>query len=164
MEDVLLIGISIAVLLYLFKVFLFSSKKGLIAFDLGGVFAKGQYLTERMEEREGMRDLVKKLKGNYKVALLSNQNDEAHVLFEKKFGLPKLFDGQIVSGRVGVKKPDAKIFRILLQNFNEKPEKTIFIDDAVENVDAAKKFGIGAIQFVSIPDLVKDLRNRGIKV
>ena len=38
MEDVLLIGVSIAVLLYLLKVLLFPSKKGLIAFDLGGVF------------------------------------------------------------------------------------------------------------------------------
>jgi len=164
MEDVLLIGISFAILLYLLKVLLFPSKKGLIAFDLGGVFAKGQYFTERIEEREGMRDLINRLKGNYRVALLSNQNDEAHALFEKKFGLPKLFDGQIVSGRVGVKKPDEKIFKVLLQNFNERPEKTIFIDDAAENVDAAKKFGIGAIQFVSIPDLVKDLRSKGVKV
>ena len=164
MEDMILIGLAIAILFYLLKVFLFPSKKGLIAFDLGGVFAKGDYYTELIKEREGMRNLINRLKGNYRVALLSNQNDEAHTLFEKKFGLPKLFDGQIVSGRVGVKKPDEKIFRILLQNFNEKPEKTIFIDDAVENVDAAKKFGIGAIHFVSIPELVKDLRNRGIKV
>lgn len=164
MEDVLLVWASIAVFLYLFKLLLFPSKKGLIAFDLGGVFAKGQYFTEKMEERPGMRDLVKRLKANYRVALLRNQNDEAHALFEKKFGLPKLFDGQVISGRVGAKKPDEKIFRVLLENFNEKPEKTIFIDDAAENVDAAKKVGIGAIQFVSIPDLIKDLKSKGVKV
>jgi len=164
MEDVLLIGISFAILLYLFKVLLFPSKKGLIAFDLGGVFAKGDYFTELVEEREGMRDLVKNLKKNYSVALLSNQNSEAHKAFEAKFGLPGLFDDQIVSGRVGIKKPDPKIFSLLLQRFNTKPGKTIFIDDAAENVVAAKKCGLRGLQFVSLPSLVKDLRNLGIRV
>jgi 2-haloacid dehalogenase len=164
MDDLVFWIVVAAFAAYLLKTLLFPSKKGVIAFDLGGVFAKGDYFTETVEEREGMRDLVKNLKRKYKVVLLSNQNSEAHAVFEKKFGLPELFDGQIVSGRVGVKKPDQKIFQVLQQSFNTRPQKITFIDDDASNVEAAKKAGIRGIKFVSLKQLVNDFKERGILV
>lgn len=164
MDDIVISVIAIAALVYLLKRLLFPSKNGIIAFDLGGVLTKGDYLVGPIEEREGMRETIKQLKKNYKVVLLSNQNSEVHSIMEKKLGLPKLFDGQIVSGRVGVKKPDTKIFNLLLRSFNARPEKTIFIDDDAGNVDAAKKAGIKGIQFVSLSQMISDLRKAGVKV
>ncbi len=164
MVEEIVLGIVAALLLYLLKIAFFPSKKGLIAFDLGGVFTKGDYLTERLVEREGMRSLVKNLKGEYTVALITNDNTETFPVFEKKFGLSKLFQGQVVSGRVGASKPNPKIFSYLLQTFNARPEKTIFIDDKQENVEAAKKLGLKGIHFVSFPGLIKDLRSFGVNV
>lgn len=162
MEDELLFLGLLLLVYFIYKFFL--SKRGVIAFDLGGVFTKGDYFTETIVEREGMRPIIKELKKSHKVVLLSNQNSEAHRVFEKKFGLPKLFDEQIVSGRVGVKKPDPKIFSILLQSQNSKPSQTIFVDDDAANVEAAKKLGIKAVQFVSPDQLVKDFKRIGILV
>jgi len=85
-----------------------------------------------------MRDLVKKLRKKYTVAVLSNDNDVTFRMFEKKYGLPRLFEGHVVSGRVGVAKPDPKIFQIMLKQFNKKPEETIFIDNTQGHVDSAK--------------------------
>ncbi|MCX6798916.1 MAG: HAD-IA family hydrolase [Candidatus Diapherotrites archaeon] len=164
MDDLLFWIVAAAFAGYLLKTLLFQSKKGIIAFDLGGVFAKGDYFTEVVKEREGMRRLIKSLKRKYKVVLLSNQNSEAHAVFEKKFGLPKLFDEQIVSGRVGVKKPDPKIFQLVQQRFKVKPEKITFIDDDAANVEAAKKAGINGIRFTSISQIVGDLRKTGVDV
>lgn len=163
MEEELLFYAGVLLLAYFVFKFFFS-KKGLIAFDLGGVFTKGDYFTERISEREGMRALIKELKRNYRVALLSNQNSDAHSVFEKKFGLTDLFDEQIVSGRVGVKKPDQKIFQVLLNNSKAKPQETVFIDDDAANVEAAKKLGIIGIQFVSLQQLVNDFKRIGIRV
>jgi hypothetical protein len=127
------------------------AKKGVIAFDLGGVFTKGDYFTEKLSEREGMRSLIGRLKKKYFVVLLSNQNSDAHSV-------------QIVSGRVGVKKPDPKIFSFLLKRFDAKPSETVFVDDDAANVDAAKKAGIRAVQFVSVEQLLNDFKRFGILV
>ncbi len=162
MEEELVFISVLFLLFFIYKIFF--SKKGIIAFDLGGVFTKGDYFTENVSEREGMRGLIKELKRDYKVVLLSNQNSEAHRVFEKKFGLPGLFDEQIVSGRIGVKKPDSRIFQVLLARFNAKPREVAFVDDDIANVEAAKKLGIKAIQFVSLPQLLTDFKRLGILV
>ncbi len=164
MVEEIVLGIVAVLLLYLLKIAFFPGKKGLIAFDFDGVFTKGDFLTEKLVEREGMRSLVKRLRGNYNVALVTNDNSETFPVFEKKFGLSKLFQGQVVSGRVGARKPDPKIFSYLLQTFNARSEKTIFIDDKQENVEAAKRLGLGAIHFVSFPGLIKDLRSFGVNI
>jgi 2-haloacid dehalogenase len=164
MEEFVLLGLGTLILLYLLKVVLLPGKKGLIAFDLDGVFTKGDFLTERIEEREGMRSLVKRLRGNYNVALVTNDNSESFKVFEKKFGLSKLFQERVVSGRVGARKPDPKIFSYLLRTFNASADKTIFIDDKKENAEAAKKLGINGIHFVSFPALINELRGFGVKV
>src|SRR5215469_11539688 len=57
------------------------------------------------------------------------------------------FEDIVVSGREGVIKPNAAIFRILLSRCAIEATRSIFIDDSLENVHAAARLGFHAIHF-----------------
>lgn len=52
--------------------------------------------------------------------------------------------GIVVSGIEKIKKPDPKIYQILLERYNVTPETAIFIDDRKDNTDAAETLGLNA--------------------
>ncbi len=58
--------------------------------------------------------LLKRLKKNYRIGLLSDHTDWIDQL-EKKFHFKKLFDFMIVSKQIGLKKPDKRIFSLLIK-------------------------------------------------
>src|SRR3989338_4276372 len=70
----------------LFKRYFF---KKAVAFDMGGVVTQGDFYTEELREMPGTRDLIERLRVNYKVALLSNMNALAFVPFDQKLGLSR---------------------------------------------------------------------------
>ncbi len=57
----------------------------------------------------------------------------------------KEFNDIIISGKVGLKKPDPKIYELCIKQFDCIPEKTLFIDDRLENTKAANKLGFQTI-------------------
>ncbi|MFA6172215.1 MAG: HAD family phosphatase [Kiritimatiellales bacterium] len=64
---------------------------------------------------------------------------------------PGFFDGAtglFLSCKVGSRKPDAKIYRHLLDGLGVKGEQCLFIDDLARNVEAARAAGIQAHQFI----------------
>ena len=151
---------------FLFKFFgkYFVFKKKAVFFDMGGVFTTGDYYTGEIKENPGVRKLIEKLKSNYKVGVLSNQNAEVYGLFDKKFGLRKLFDIEVVSGREGVKKPDLKIYKIAIIKTGLKAGDIAFVDDSSENVDAANKAGMKGILMTSVDDTKNKLGKLGYKI
>jgi putative hydrolase of the HAD superfamily len=52
----------------------------------------------------------------------------------------------IISGEVGLRKPDARIYRLLLDRLDLPAQRTAFVDDVKPNVVAAAELGIHAIQ------------------
>ena len=94
-------------------------------------------------------DLVKKLRGNYHVFLMSNSNEIHYDLFirdlQLRFGyreFDSLFDKSFFSFDLHLCKPDPDFFIYVLDRYNMKPEETLFIDDTPENILAAQKLGI----------------------
>lgn len=79
------------------------------------------------------------------VAVMSNTN-AAHVLWLDEH-LPELreFDLVMMSNEVGLLKPDPAIFEMALELLAVTPQQAIFIDDMVENVEAARALGIAGI-------------------
>jgi HAD superfamily hydrolase (TIGR01509 family) len=132
-----------------------------VAFDAGGVFFVGTYATEEVKPRKGMVKLINKLKSKHIVALATNQNFFAHMSFEKRYRFDELFDVQVVSGKIGVKKPDPKYFQIMLKKLRVKPQDCAFIDDSPENVESAAGLGINAIQFQSLEQISEELKKLG---
>jgi putative hydrolase of the HAD superfamily len=109
-------------------------------------------------------DLIKRLKSNYKLALLSNTNEwdfEHEIRKNESF---HLFDTVTLSFVVKEMKPGIKIYMDALGKLNLNPEECIYIDDIREYSDAATAIGIAGIYYVSHKQLLDDLRSRNVQI
>ncbi len=97
-----------------------------------------------------MIDMVKELKekNGLKVGLLSNEGAEIAVSRIERFNLKSFADYFVVSGFVGVRKPDLRIFELALGLCQINPSEIIYMDDRLPFVELAKSFGIFAIHHV----------------
>jgi putative hydrolase of the HAD superfamily len=103
-------------------------------------------------------DLIKKLKKRFKLAILSNAEPTTTAFLEKKFsGLFQLFGHKIYSYNLRRLKPEKEIFEKALEITESRPEETIFIDDRLENVEAAKELGIKGIWYTDFQELKEEL-------
>lgn len=104
-------------------------------------------------------DWCKSLKAKgFKIYLLTNYPEwmfDYH--WENVFTFSKYIDGEVVSGKVKLIKPDSKIYTTLLQKYNLNAGECVFIDDRQENVEAAEKSGIKGIHFESYEQVLKSL-------
>ena len=71
-------------------------------------------------------------------------------------------DGGILSFRERLIKPDAEIYRLLLSRYSMKPEESVFLDDTLANVDAARALGIHGICFRTKEQAEEELRKLGV--
>ena len=102
--------------------------------------------------------IMNNLTTKYPVWLLSNTNPY-HILEEERF---KLFDkvtGGIYSFEVGSRKPEDDIYLRALETAGAIAEKSLFIDDLIDNVEKARALNMNAIHFKSIGDLREQLGN-----
>lgn len=102
------------------------------------------------------------LKKKFKLILLSN-TDPLH----KKYGWMNYqflshFDHLVLSFEVGSVKPEEKIFKAVEELSKVPPQEHLYIDDIAEYVEAAKKLGWDAIQFLNYSQLLEELRSRKI--
>ena len=72
------------------------------------------------------------------------------------------FDGIVISGEVRLLKPDAAIYRRLLDQHDLRAEDTLFIDDVEHNVDGARAVGMHAVRFTDADTLREDLTSYGL--
>ena len=93
-------------------------------------------------------ELIKALKSKYRIYLLSNTNNIHIDAFKKQLGNAKwedfcnLFDKMYLSHEVGLRKPNAEIFKHILTEQKLKAEEVFFIDDSPQHIESAKKLGI----------------------
>jgi 2-haloacid dehalogenase len=93
---------------------------------------------------------------------LSNWSAETFDLVRHQFPFMEWFDGIVLSGEVGVIKPDARIFAELQTRYGLEPATTLFIDDNSANVDGALAAGLQAVRFESAATLRDYLSGLGL--
>jgi HAD superfamily hydrolase (TIGR01509 family) len=99
------------------------------------------------EEIPSTKALIADLKSaGYKLYVLSNMSLE-FIEFLRKTEVYKYFDGEVVSCEEHVVKPDAEIYRRLVERYGLDVGETLFIDDRKENVEAARKEGWEGFNF-----------------
>jgi len=105
-------------------------------------------------------ELFKSLKStrNYKIYALTNWSAEKWDKALELFPFFKGFDGVIVSGQEKCRKPFPEIYNLMLNRFSITPEKSLFIDDNLDNIKAAKKLGIHGIHFKKNDNLKKEFQ------
>jgi putative hydrolase of the HAD superfamily len=100
-------------------------------------------------------ELVRKLKAQYQVGILSNTNeihiDAVYAQLQAQHGMDNfdpLFDWVFYSHEMGLAKPNQDIYQQLLLELGTTANRVLFFDDLKANVDGAASLGIQAIQVV----------------
>ena len=109
-------------------------------------------------------DILKTLKIQNQQKLYALTNWQAG-LFEialVKYDFLHWFDGIVVSGVEKTRKPFPDFYKILLDRYEVDHTGTIFIDDNIRNVEAARALGIYSIHFTKSSQLGEELKQLGI--
>ena len=103
------------------------------------------YRTEALYTLEAIRQ-------KYKLFLLSNTNSIHHTEFNKIYqdqiqhgALDDYFDKAYYSHEIGYRKPYKEAYEYVLKENKLSPSETLFIDDSIQNIDAAKNLGLQTI-------------------
>ncbi|QRM54587.1 HAD family phosphatase [Sinorhizobium sp. BG8] len=96
------------------------------------------------------------------VTMLTNFAADTFREARKIFPFLNLPRGVTVSGEIGMIKPDAAIYEKHTRDFALAPAHTLFIDDSIANVQAARAFGWNAVHFTEPEKLKSDLASHGI--
>ncbi len=88
---------------------------------------------------------------------LTNWSHETFPIARPRFPFFDWFEGIVVSGEVRLVKPDARIYRHLLDTHGLQAEECVFIDDSPANVAGAAALGITGLHFQSPERLRADL-------
>jgi putative hydrolase of the HAD superfamily len=65
---------------------------------------------------------------------------------------------------LGVRKPNAAIYKLALSITQRAGEECVFVDDRELNLECAKELGMHTIEFRSAAQLAKELRGLGVEV
>jgi 2-haloacid dehalogenase len=93
---------------------------------------------------------------------LTNFSTEKFPLCLGRFDFFGAFDGIVVSGEIGMVKPDRAIYDHLVETYDLTPAQCLFIDDNRANVAGARAAGWQAVRFVSPDQLRRELAARGL--
>ena len=130
------------------------------------IFLHEWYKTQPINE--DIVEIAKELKErNYNIYVLSNMAKETYQYF-KNIDFFKVCNGVVISSHENVKKPNEKMFNILLTRYELNPKECLFIDDDDTNrsYDTANKIGIlgRRVEPNSKKDVIKLLNEFNVKI
>lgn len=107
-----------------------------------------------MRVEASMLDVVRTARSaGVRTGLLSN----SWGLDYERDGWDTLFDAVVISGEVGLRKPDPAIYALAAQRLGLPPEQIVFVDDLRPNVRAAAAAGMVGVQHVDLDTTVSEL-------
>lgn len=115
------------------------------------------------QEYDYAREWIYSLKAaGYNIYLLSNFGKTSFEIAVRRFSFMDLVDGQVISYEVEQIKPDRAIFSALEEKYGICPQESVFLDDSMKNVKAAKSYGYHGIFFENHALAVKKLEGMGV--
>jgi glucose-1-phosphatase len=107
-------------------------------------------------------DLIRGLKKNHRLGLISNTNPihVPHVM--KHYPTLHEFEKHWWSNEEGLRKPDPKLYHRALDHFDVEPGEAVFIDDLPTNIESAKNIGIKALLYQGVEPLKMELSKLGV--
>jgi len=121
------------------------------------------YWNDIFWENPGMERLLIRLKKHYPLYLISNTNALHFTYIKKHFKLLRHFKKMFPSHEVGARKPETRIYKRVLRKIRLRPEQTVFIDDMKSFIEGAKRAGMNTVRFRSLKQLIRDLKQFGIR-
>ncbi len=108
-----------------------------------------------------LMDYFEKLKESYTTALLSNAWTGARQHFAEEYHIieGQTVDHLLISSELGLAKPDQRIYDILAETIGLTFDQILFVDDFIENIDAAQAVGIHTIHYQAGMDLIDQIQS-----
>jgi epoxide hydrolase-like predicted phosphatase len=105
-------------------------------------------------KQQPMFDVVRRLRGEgLRTALLSNSWGMDYPREE----WDEIFDATVISGEVGMRKPEPAIYRRAAELLDVEPAECVFVDDLGANVKGAVAVGMVGVKFVSAEQAIEEL-------
>jgi putative hydrolase of the HAD superfamily len=100
----------------------------------------------------------------YLMAALNNESLEINEYRIKTFHLRDYFEAFFSSCYLGVRKPEAGIYKLALKITQRQPSECILIDDRGLNLECARELGMNTIQYKNLAQLREELARFGVTV
>ncbi|MBW2972018.1 HAD-IA family hydrolase [Candidatus Woesearchaeota archaeon] len=107
-----------------------------------------RYIIESAKEMPHAAEVLKSLKENYKIAVMSDSDGSKALKMErlKTVGLHDLIDLLLTSDEVGVNKPDRRFYSIIFEKFGVKAEECVMVGDKPQvDLKLAKELGMATV-------------------
>lgn len=102
-------------------------------------------------------EYLRSLRPRYFVGLISNAwPDLRDFIARKKFD--DAFDHMVISGEVGVMKPEARIYQIALEQAGVRPDEAVFVDDFYDNIEGCRAVGMHGLHFRDPQQTMQELQ------
>jgi putative hydrolase of the HAD superfamily len=110
---------------------------------------------------------IRDLRGQVRLGLLTNNVKEFGEHWRSTFPIDELFEVIVDSSHVGMRKPDPEIYLLTCRRLDVEPTEAVFVDDNVDNVEAARALGMETVHFgddprVALAELDAILTRRGL--
>ncbi|MEM7656657.1 MAG: HAD family phosphatase [Bacteroidota bacterium] len=99
---------------------------------------------------------------SHRVLALTNWSGETFPIAQRMYEFLGWFEGVLVSGDEHLKKPDRRIYELMLSRYDIDPTTAVFLDDSLANVTGAEAVGITGIHFQSADQLRGEFQRLGI--
>jgi putative hydrolase of the HAD superfamily len=119
-----------------------------VIFDFNGVIYTGDYDSDLL-------DFIKSLKQDYKIGMITNYSQEGY----EKYVAPikDYFDDILVSSKVGIHKPDPRIYQLAAKNLGVGTRECIYIDNHDFRVAGAEQVGMKGIAYLNFNQMKAEL-------
>jgi len=123
-----------------------------------------QYMFSLSKPKPDVLEIARCLRDRYLMATINNESRELNQYRIATFQLTEYFQIFVSSCFVGLRKPDERIYRLVLDLTQRKAEECCFVDDRPVNVDAATKVGMRAILLQNAGQLKADFEKNGVDI
>ncbi len=105
---------------------------------------------------------IRSLRPRYKTGLLSNAWHGAREKASKLYTFLTAFDVVIYSADVHLRKPDPRIFHLMVARLGVNIHEAVFVDDFVDNIEGAKAVGLKTVLFTGRESAIRELKELGV--
>lgn len=124
-----------------------------------------EYMLSLSQAKAGSLEFARELakSGKYLMSTLNNESKELNLYRIRNFGLTDIFSLFVSSCFVGLRKPEAAIYKLAVDVVQKPPEACCFIDDRPLNLECAQQLGMHTVEMKSVPQLRESLHNLGVE-
>jgi putative hydrolase of the HAD superfamily len=114
---------------------------------------------EALDPNPPMIELMRELKAaGYRMAMLTNNVREWEPLWRPMLPVDEIFETVVDSAFVGCRKPESRIYEIVLDRISLPAESCLFVDDVAPNCEGARAAGLSAVHFRDNAQAIADVR------